>query len=241
MIRDQIYSVPRKTVSKFSFNEEVATVFPDMIRRSVPGYDLIIDQIRMLTRHYERPHSHYYDLGCSLGAVSAAMGQVLTAKGCRIIAVDNSAAMINKCRQQLDKINTPAKFHLICSGIEDINIQRAQMVVLNFTLQFIDPSRREHLLKKIHQGLLPGGLMILSEKIKASTGETQDLYTEWHHAFKKYQGYSDLEISQKRTALEQVLVADTLQTHLKRLYSCGFSQVEPWFQCFNFISILALK
>lgn len=241
MIRDQIYSAPRETVSKFSFNEEVATVFPDMIRRSVPGYDLIIDQIRMLTRHYERPHCNYYDLGCSLGAVSAAMGQVLTAKACQIIAVDNSAAMINKCRQQLSNINTPATIHLICSNIEDINIQRAQMVILNFTLQFIEPPRREHLLKKIHQGLLPGGLVILSEKIKASTDESQQLYTEWHHAFKKYQGYSDLEISQKRTALEQVLIADTLQTHHKRLYSCGFSRVEPWFQCFNFMSILAFK
>lgn len=241
MLRDKIYATPRKTVSKFSFNEEVAAVFPDMIRRSVPGYDLLIDQIKVLTMYYERPDCNYYDLGCSWGAVSVAMGQVITARGCHIIAVDNSLAMIKKCRLRFSKMNSSSTIHLICSDIEDINIKRAQLVILNFTLQFIEPSGREYLLKKIYEGLLPGGLLILSEKIKASTGITQELYTEWHQAFKRYQGYSDLEISQKRTALEQVLVADTLQTHLKRLSSCGFSRTEPWFQCFNFVSMMAFK
>ena len=115
------------------------------------------------------------------------------------------------------------------------------MVVLNFTLQFIPAEKRTEILKKIYAGMLPDGLLVLSEKIVVPNDTAQQLFAQMHHGFKKAQGYSDLEISQKRSALEDVLIPESLSAHIDRLKRVGFSTVEVWFQCFNFISLLAIK
>jgi tRNA (cmo5U34)-methyltransferase len=115
------------------------------------------------------------------------------------------------------------------------------VVVLNFTLQFIPIEDRAHLLSKIYQGMQPGGVLILSEKFRFDDQRQQSLQTDMHEHFKKMQGYSDLEISQKRTALENVLLAEPFSLHQKRLLEAGFSSAEIWFQYFNFASMLALK
>ena len=115
------------------------------------------------------------------------------------------------------------------------------MVVLNFTLQFIKPEWRLSLLRQIYQGLLPGGILVLSEKITLTSRPAQQIFTEMHHSFKKAQGYSELEISQKRAALERVLVPESLVCHKQRLQEAGFSIVEVWYQCFNFVSLLAIR
>jgi len=54
-------------------------------------------------------------------------------------------------------------------------------------------------------------------------------------------GYSKLEISQKRAALENVLLPETLEAHRSRLDTIGFDAVDVWFQCFNFASMVAFK
>lgn len=120
-------------------------------------------------------------------------------------------------------------------------IENASVVVLNFTLQFIPVEERLALLQRIYQGLKPGGALILSEKL-AFEDETQDrFHIESHHDFKRSNGYSDLEISQKRSALENVLIPETLAEHQQRLEQAGFEFVEKWFQCFNFVSMVAVK
>ncbi len=238
---DSIYSNPIDKISDFSFDETVAEVFPDMIRRSVPGYSTIITAIGLLSNRYAQANSYCYDLGCSLGAASLAMRRKINKSDCRIIAVDNSIAMIQSCRQHLvkDKANIPVD--LICADILDIRIHLASVVVLNFTLQFIDIKNRFSFVKRIYQGLSPGGILILSEKIGFSDQRQAQLQMEMHHAFKKDHGYSNLEISQKRTALERVLLPETLSKHKQRLNDVGFRSVETWFQYFNFVSMIAMK
>ena len=130
---------------------------------------------------------------------------------------------------------------LQCADIRDVTIENASIVVLNFTLQFITLEQREPLLQNIYHGLLPGGVLILSEKLCFTEDTEQQLMTDLHLAFKRANGYSDLEISQKRAALENVLIPETLTTHIERLKRVGFSQASQWFQCFNFASILAIK
>ena len=134
-----------------------------------------------------------------------------------------------------------AAFELVCADVLEVPIESASMVVLNFTLQFIEPERRPQLLGRIYRGLLPGGILVLSEKIAPNSESTGRLFTELHHEFKKTQGYSELEISQKRAALERVLLPETLASHKQRLQEVGFKTVEVWFQCFNFVSLLAIK
>ncbi len=239
--KDSIYASPVGEVGAFKFDETVASVFPDMIQRSVPGYSAIISAIGLLAGRFAREHSVCYDLGCSLGAATLSMRHQIEVENCCIIAVDNSQAMVTRFQEVLQKDQAQLAVDVQCRDIREIDIENASVVVLNFTLQFIPLEDRFALLQKIYQGLLPGGILILSEKLKFDDDRQQDLQTQMHHAFKKAQGYSDLEVSQKRTALENVLIPETFVQHQNRLLQVGFSSAEVWFQYFNFASMIALK
>ena len=241
MSKDKLFSQQESMIVDFAFDEKVANVFPDMIRRSVPGYESIITMVGLIAAEHAQPDSHIYDLGCSLGAASLSIIKQLKQPGCKIVAVDNSQAMIEKCRTNLGSGNEQVKIELLCSDIQDIEIENASVVIMNFTLQFISPEKRFLLLQKIYNGLRPGGVLILSEKIIFANDLEQDEQEALQLAFKKANGYSDLEISQKRTALENVLIPDTLELHQQRLKSAGFTRSYLWFECFNFISLLAIK
>ncbi|MCB1763742.1 MAG: carboxy-S-adenosyl-L-methionine synthase CmoA [Gammaproteobacteria bacterium] len=236
--RDNIYRNTQVSVGEFRFDRQVAQVFPDMIHRSVPGYDTVIEMIAVLAGNYVEPGSLCYDLGCSLGASSQAMAQGIKAPECRILAVDNSPDMLAVAAEQLTPLQqTPIEW--ICTDVLTFPIENASMVVLNFTLQFIPPAARFYLLSRIRQGMRPNGLLLLSEKITFSDPELEHTQIEMHHAFKRANGYNDLEISRKRSALEKVLIPETLAIHQNRLREAGFSHCHLWFQCFNFISLVA--
>ena len=239
---DAIYAAPLQEMVDFQFDERVVAVFPDMIQRSVPGYGMIISTIGILAAKYAQAGSHCYDLGCSLGAVSLAMRQQIKQPDCDIIAVDTSPAMIERGRELLARDAAPAvPVTMICADLQEVTVENASVVVLNFTLQFIPPAQRLALIQRIYAGLNPGGILILSEKIAFSEPERQHFHVELHHDFKRANGYSNLEISQKRSALENVMIPETLACHRERLQAAGFSASELWFQCFNFASLVAIK
>lgn len=241
---DRIYATPQPQVSDFAFNEDVVRVFPDMIKRSVPGYPTIVENLGVLAAQFAQPGSALYDLGCSLGAVTQAMRRHVKSEGCRVIGVDNSAAMVARCHEYLHAQDSMFQellpYELIEGDILALDFQPASVVALNFTLQFIEPERRLELLTRIRQSLLPGGALILSEKLRFEDEAEQALLTDLHIAFKRANGYSELEIAQKRSALENVMKPDSLQQHRERLLAAGFRQVTPWFQCLNFASLMAL-
>ncbi len=237
--QDRIYATPREAVDAFVFDEQVAQVFPDMIRRSVPGYATVINMSGVLAAAYVQPESNCYDLGCSLGATTLAMHRGIQQPGCRVIGVDNSPEMLQQAEARIDEVQGRSSIELRCGDICDTPIENASIVTLNFTLQFIPLAQRLPLLQKIHAGLRPGGILVLSEKIRFEDEEEERLQMEMHHAFKRANGYNDLEISQKRSALENVLIPETLQQHQTRLKQAGFQRADVWFQCFNFISLVA--
>nr|CAA6824184.1 MAG: tRNA (uridine-5-oxyacetic acid methyl ester) 34 synthase [uncultured Thiotrichaceae bacterium] len=241
MSRDELFANPQQVVD-FVFNAEVADVFPDMLRRSVPGYETLISQLGVLARHYVQADSKVYDLGCSLGAATLSMAsQTTPVAGVRFIGVDNSEAMISRCEQRLARHLPTDRFELHCDDICSIPMDSASLMVLNFTLQFVEPEARQALLDKLYQALLPGGALILSEKTKASDESEQTLINDLYLEFKRSNGYSEMEISQKRSALEKVMIPDTVEIHIERLKQAGFSQVSLWFRSFSFVSILAVK
>jgi len=227
----------------FVFDKRVVGVFPDMINRSIPGYGTIVPMIGMLARRYARPNSHLYDLGCSLGAVTLAMRNAVAVEGARIVAVDNAPAMVAGLRKTLDLHPDPGlpPVELRQEDIRDTLIYNASVVVLNFTLQFVDPVHRAGLMQRIAGGLEPGGILVLSEKVHFEDSDEQALQTEWHHDFKRAQGYSELEIARKRDALENVMIPESLEQHHERLFNAGFRSVHTWFQGFNFMSLLAFR
>lgn len=239
--QDTLYANPLAQVSQFSFDQSVVDVFPDMIKRSVPGYATIINMIGNLAERYAQPNSTCYDLGCSLGAATLSMRHRIRAANCNIIGIDNSAAMIARCQQVIAADSGEIAVELLQGNIQDITINTASIAVLNFTLQFIPVDERLSVLRNIHEGLLPNGVLILSEKVCFDDEPHQQLMTELHHNFKRANGYSDLEIAQKRSAIENYLVPETLDAHRQRLRHAGFQSVDVWFQCFNFASLIAIK
>ncbi|VEJ09194.1 carboxy-S-adenosyl-L-methionine synthase CmoA [Actinobacillus delphinicola] len=241
-MKDTIFSAPIQKLGDFTFDEQVAEVFPDMISRSVPGYSNIITAIGMLASRFVTSNSNVYDLGCSRGAATLSIRRnVENVEGVKIIGVDNSAPMVERARQYLNAYHSDVTVEILEADIRKIDIQNASMVVLNFTLQFLPPEDRIALLTKIYQGLNKGGVLVLSEKFRFDEKEMDDLLIDLHHQFKRANGYSELEVSQKRTALENVMRTDSIELHKKRLKDVGFAQVELWFQCFNFGSMIAIK
>ncbi len=238
---DTIYAHKKSHLVDFVFDEAVANVFPDMIRRSVPGYENIITMIGLFAEQYVQADSQCYDLGCSLGAATLALRHHITKENINIIAIDNSQSMVERCRINIDNDFSKIPVQVICDDIQNIPVEKASLVILNFTLQFLEPATRMALLQTIYTGMNKGGALILSEKVTFEDKTTRDTNIQLHEAFKKANGYTDLEISQKRSALENTLIPETIETHQQRLSSIGFTTINTWFQCFNFVSILAVK
>jgi tRNA (cmo5U34)-methyltransferase len=225
---------------QFTFDSAVARVFPDMIRRSVPGYAETVAMSGVIAGEYARDNTNLYDLGCSLGAVTLAMRHGVKAENCKIIGIDNSSAMIEQAGHYLALDDGLVDVELMCADITAQPIENASVVALNYVLQFIAQDQRLHLLTDIAKGLNAGGALILSEKICFDDDE-QPLQDKLHLDFKRANGYSELEIAQKRSAIENVLIPETESAHITRLKQAGFSRVIRWYQCFNFVSYLAIK
>ena len=239
--RDKLFDQPMDAPSPFVFDEAVARVFPDMIKRSVPGYSNVIAGTGLIAGDYIQPGSNCYDLGCSVGASTFAMLQYIRLDDFNIIAVDNSADMIEQCRKNIHSSPLADHVDCQCADIMDINIENASVVVLNYTLQFIPLDQRVSLLEHIFAGMNDDAVLVLSEKLAFDTEAEQLRQTALHESFKRAQGYSELEISQKRAALENVLVPESLSTHLQRLANTGFRDTQLWFRSINFASMLAWK
>jgi len=238
---DSIYSSPLDQVNDFKFDAAVARVFPDMIQRSVPGYKTIIPTLSLITERYAQADTYCYDLGCSLGAATLAMRHGARGKAKGIIGIDNSPSMIERCRHYIELDNEPTPVELECGDIRAMEFKPCSVVTMNFTLQFIPIEDRQGLINNIYNNLAPGGVLVLSEKLHFEDKQEQNEQQELHWLFKRANGYSDLEISQKRNAIEKVLLTETKQEHLQRLKTAGFSQAFSWYQCFNFFSLIAVK
>ena len=245
MSRDQIYAGDGDGNAPFRFDESVAKVFPDMLRRSVPGYAAALEAIGSLAARYVTAGSLCYDLGCSLGAATLAMRQGIRVPGCRIVAIDNAPAMIERCRQVIaeDDAANPQRtpVDIVLADIREAKLSAASMIVMNYTLQFLDLRARDAMVGRICSGLVPGGLFLLSEKVVDEDPQMEALLVELHHEHKRRNAYSELEISRKRAAIENVLIPETVAAHRERLRQAGFAHTAVWLRYFNFVSIVAIR
>ena len=237
-MRDNLFN-KQSDIADFRFDQDVVKVFDDMVRRSVPGYDSMIQMIGLIARMYGQDNTNYYDLGSSTGAITLSIALNNKSKNNQFFAIDNSKEMVEQCEKNLH--NKVDNLQAICDDINQVKIKSASIVVLNLTLQFIDVNLRSNLIKKIYDGLESGGILIISEKIHFDDAVTQNQITKLHMDFKKENGYSELEIANKRQAIENVLITETKEQHLNRLRDCGFVETSCFFQCLNFVSFLSVK
>lgn len=241
MNKDEIYKQPISNIEDFTFDQTVSDAFDDMVDRSVPGYRTLIANIGPIASHFYRTETYCYDLGCSHGAAALSVFNYCKNKSPQIHAVDNSSAMIEKCQLLIKQAGANDNINTQIADICDIPLTNASVVILNLTLQFLPINKRQELLETIYKGMIKGGVCILTEKIIFQNDQQEALLQDLHAKFKSANQYSELEISQKRKALENVLIRESLDTHQKRLSEIGFNQVTTWFQCFNFVSMLAIK
>ena len=244
MTDDRIYRTDAGT-EPFRFNENVARVFPDMLQRSIPGYAASIEAIGSLAARYVRAGTNCYDLGCSLGAATLAMRHGIQHPCCRVVAVDSSAAMIARCHEVVaedDRQNGPeTEVDVVEQDIRETDIVNASMVVLNYTLQFIEPADRDALLERIFAGMNEGGILVLSEKVVDDNEHMEALLIDLHAEHKRRNHYSAIEVARKRAALENVLIPESVAAHRDRLQRAGFARSAVWLRYFNFVSIIAIR
>lgn len=211
-----------------------------MIERSVPGYGLVLQLLGVVAERYSQPGTNIYDLGCSLGASTLQLRRH-AADDCHVIGIDNAAPMVERCRANLARDHSTATAEVRLEDIRDSTFNNASIVALNFTLQFIADDDRQAILDRIAAALVPGGVILLAEKIHFEDQAEQSFMTDLHHSFKRHQGYSDLEIAQKRAALENVLISNNESTHVKRLMAAGFKEVHVCLRCLNFFTFIGVR
>lgn len=236
MKRDQVFRDPQQQIVDFVFDEKVAAAFTDMIRRSVPGYEVVVPMTGLLAAgQLDKCHARLiYDLGCSLGATTMATLRACGDADCRINAVDNSAAMLSRARQLIDD----ERVSFLNADIVSLQFEPSAVVLMNWIAQFLAPSDRLGVLRNIREQLDDDGILIVSEKIRFTDPAEQAYCEAAHLDFKRANGYSELEISQKRSALENVMIIDTEEEHRQRFAEAGFASVQKWYQCLNWASFI---
>ncbi|HCY86395.1 MAG TPA: carboxy-S-adenosyl-L-methionine synthase CmoA [Desulfobacteraceae bacterium] len=244
MKKDRVFAQKQTTLTPFRFNRQVAEVFDDMLVRSVPFYGESLKQQARITQRYYQNGSRIYDLGCSHGNLGILVKDVFENRPFTMVGVDNSKPMIDRYKKRLMDSESDREgqdIQLVCGGMEDLKIEKASVVLINLTLQFLSPKMRDGLIRSIFQGLKPGGIMLLTEKTVHPDSGLCDLELEFYRQFKRENGYSELEISQKRDALEKVLIPEPVAVHEERIRVAGFSLFNVWLKWFNFTSMLAIK
>ncbi len=240
MSEDTLYRAG-KVGEDFTFNDQVAEVFDDMLDRSIPYYRSVIEGIAQLLACRSHKKATIYDLGCSTGTTLLELSRRLPADRFRYVGIDNAPAMLGKAQRKSDMFN---KSTLIEFREDDINtcpLPEATAVICNYTLQFLRPITRLDFVTRIYRALPDDGMFFLSEKtISHATRLNRDFINIYHH-FKRQQGYSELEIAAKREALENVLIPFSLEENIALLREAGFTEIEPYFKWFNFTALVAVK
>lgn len=241
MSQDQVFKEEIKNASDFKFGTTVANVFDDMVNRSVPYYGEMQRMIAELTADHAKESSYVYDLGCSTGTTMIGMN-TLVPENIEFIGVDDSTEMLAKCDTKLKEAGFTRKYQLVNADLnKSVDIQNASVVVLCLTLQFVRPIHRERLVKTIYDGLNKDGVLILIEKILAEESSFNRDFIKYYYDMKRRHHYSEMEISQKREALENVLIPYKLSEDNLLLRESGFAHVEVFFKWYNFAGLIAVK
>lgn len=241
MSEDKIFREKRNLIGDFNFGSETANVFDDMLDRSVPYYGEIQRMIVELAAEFGAPGSNLYDLGCSTGNSLVALHTALN-PDVAFVGMDYSPEMLAKAEAKLANCRSNRKLELQKADLnQGLMIENASVVIMNLTLQFVRPLHRGRLMQSIVAGLRESGCLILVEKVLEGDSTLNRLFIKNYYAFKERQGYSQMEISQKREALENVLIPYRLDENIEMLRAAGFSQTGVFFKWYNFCGIVALK
>lgn len=241
MKQDKIFAKKKAKLSDFHFGKETAVVFDDMLVRSVPFYMEMQRMMGEIASEFAVEGTNLYDLGCSTGTTFLALDPHLPKK-VNFVGIDSSEAMLQKARAKLEQSGLGRNYELVCGDLnKSIAIRNASVVVMNLTLQFVRPLYRHKLIRQVADGMNKNGCLLLIEKVLSKDSALNRFFIKYYYEFKKRNGYSQMEISQKREALENVLIPYRTEENMELLLANGFKQCEVFFKWYNFCGIMALK
>jgi tRNA (cmo5U34)-methyltransferase len=241
--RDHLFATPRQSVDDFNFGHDTAIVFDDMLVRSVPFYAEQQRMIGELAADFAVSGTALYDLGCSTCTSFLNVASFLRPDvDLRFVGVDSSSEMLAIAHDKLVEAKFGHPFELRQADLhEGVPMAGASVVLLVLTLQFVRPLFRERLVRQIREGLVDDGCLILVEKVLAEDSTFNRLFIKHYYELKRRNGYSDMEIAQKREALENILVPYRLEENKELLRTQGFRHVDVFFKWYNFCGIVAIK
>lgn len=240
MQRDRLFSEPRK-LGDFEFGESTAAVFDDMLERSVPFYHEIQEMVVSLATTFKQPGTRVYDLGCSTGTTLLQIGKRDVQRDVDLVGIDYSAPMLEQARVKLAAAGLFDRCELLLADVNDVAVENASVVVMILTLQFVRPLHREKVIRRIADGLVPQGVLLLVEKVLGNDSRLNRIFIDEYYEMKRKHGYSDLEIAQKREALENVLIPYRADENVLLLKENGFASVDTFFRWYNFAGLVAIK
>ncbi len=239
--RDEVFKEPTNRVDDFKFSKKVATVFDDMVSRSVPFYGEMQRMVAEIAADFATPGSVVYDLGCSTGTTMIGMDSMLD-NSIKFVGIDESDDMLSKCDEKLKQANFTREYELRNTNLhQGIQLENASVVVLCLTLQFVRPLYRDKLITEIYEQMNPNGALILVEKVLGEDSIFNRLFINYYYNYKRRNSYSEMEISQKREALENVLIPYKLMENREMLLDHKFRYFEVFFKWYNFCGLVAVK
>lgn len=240
---DRLFATHRERVDDFDFGGDTAVVFDDMLERSVPYYAEIQRMVAELAADFAVDGTAVYDLGCSTCTSFLRIAEVLPPDcAVRFVGIDSSPEMLEIARTKLDEAGFERPYELRRGDLDDgVEVADASVALLVLTLQFVRPLHRERLIRRIYEGLNEQGCLILVEKVLGEHSTFNRLFIKHYYELKRRNGYSELEIAQKREALENVLVPYRLEENKKLLAGQGFRHLDVFFKWYNFCGLLAMK
>lgn len=241
MRKDDIFATPQSTVADFSFDEKTASVFDDMLVRSVPFYLEVQRMMSELARDFAVPGTNVYDMGCSTGTTLIQLDPILP-EGVRLVGYDYSEEMLKKAEEKLKSYGMQHDYHLEYMDLnKGVRLENASVVIMNLTLQFVRPLNRERLIRSIAERVNENGCLILIEKVLSRDSLLNRFFIKYYYDFKEATGYSKLEISQKREALKNILIPYRVQENEELVLQNGFSECEIFFKWYNFCGYIIRK
>ena len=241
MAHDELFRKKLSTIDDFDFGKNTAQVFDDMLNRSVPFYSETQRMMAELAGYFAVEHTNVYDLGCSTGETLISLDSKVPSN-VTLIGIDSSNEMLEKAREKLEEAKVAHEYHLIQSDLNHgVSLANASVVIMNLTLQFIRPLNRERVIRSIASGMNDRGCFILVEKVLSPNSLINRLFIKLYYDLKMRSGYNELEIKQKREALENVLIPYHYDENIQLLLENGFKACDCFFRWYNFCGILAVK
>ena len=239
--KDKIFAREQRAIKDFNFGEKTAKVFDDMLDRSVPFYAEAQRMISEIAADFATDSSNVYDLGCSTGTTFLALDPVVP-KGVRFVGIDSSQAMLKEAREKLRNYKVTRKVERVHGDLNrGVTMSNASLAIMNLTLQFIRPLNRPALISSVARGMNRDGCLVIFKKVLSRHALLNRLFIKYYYAFKERNDYSQMEISQKREALKNVLIPFRVEENMELLLSNGFRECEVFFKWYNFCGILAIK